>query len=208
GGLGLRLKSVEDATKNALGKEYDENDQQHAVDEIITHYRLGAKTDAQHFREHDGDDGANGGPERNVEAADDDGEHHLQRHRDAAYRVGRDEHLVLAVQRAGERGHQRRDQRDLELFGRDVDAGSSSGVLVLGDRLHGVAAHAAVDPAPDQEAEQPDAERDQVPGRLVVELQRPPARAPAGALRRVAERAAGVVARRRDDLKYDARQRQ
>src|SRR2546423_15292514 len=82
--LRLRLQSVEDATKNTLGKEYDEDDQQHAVDQIVPAHRLGAEADAQHFGEHDGDDGTHGGPERDVEAADDDGEHHLQRHRDAA----------------------------------------------------------------------------------------------------------------------------
>ena len=50
-------------------------------------------------------------------------------------------------------------------------------------------------------------ERDQVPRDLVVELQRQQLAA-LGAVRRVAERAAGVVARRGDDLQHDARQRQ
>ena len=151
--------------------------------------------------------GADRRPERDVEAADDGGEHHLQRHRDAAHRVGRDEHLVLAVERAGERGHERAEHRDLELLRGHVDACRGRRVLVLRDRLHRVALHAAVDPAPDQQADRPDAERDQVPCHLVVELQRQQ-RAALGALRRVAERAAGLVARGGDDLQHDARQRQ
>ena len=53
----------------------------------------------------------------------------------------------------------------------------------------------------------PDAERDQVPRRLVVELQRQQLAA-LGAVRRVAERAAGPIARRGDDLQHDAGQRQ
>ena len=53
----------------------------------------------------------------------------------------------------------------------------------------------------------PDEQRDQIPRRLVVELQRQQLAA-LGAVRRVAERTAGVVARRGDDLQHDARQRQ
>src|SRR6476646_9905798 len=46
-------------------------------------------------------------------------------------------------------------------------ASSSSEIASMG-----VAAHGVVDPAPDQKADDPDPERDQVPGNLVVELQR------------------------------------
>jgi hypothetical protein len=60
---------------------------------------------------------------------------------------------------------------------------------------------------PDHQAGQPDAERDHVPHDLVVELQRQQVVA-LGPLGRIAERTAGPVARRRDDLQHDARQRQ
>jgi hypothetical protein len=83
---------------------------------------------------------------------------------------------------------------------------SSRHVPRLRDRLR-PARHAAVDPAPDQQADGPHAEGDQVPHRLVVELQGDQVAA-RGALGRVAQRAAGPVARRRDDLQDDARQRQ
>jgi hypothetical protein len=55
-----------------------------------------------------------------------------------------------------------------------------------------------------KQAQHPDAERDQIPRDLVVELQRHQPLAARRAVRRVAERAAGVVARRGDDLQHDA----
>jgi hypothetical protein len=53
----------------------------------------------------------------------------------------------------------------------------------------------------------PDEQGDEIPRHLVVELQRQQLAA-FGAVRRIAERAAGIVARRGDDLQHDAGQRQ
>src|SRR5437879_8291730 len=78
--LALRLQSVEHATKDALGKEYDEKHQQHAVDEVVPADRLGAEADTKGLRQQNGDDGADGRTERDEEAANDRGEHHLERH--------------------------------------------------------------------------------------------------------------------------------
>ena len=89
-----------------------------------------------------------------------------------------------------------------------MHAGGGGGVLVLGDRLQRVAQHAAVHAIPDPEPHRPDAERDEVPGGLAGELQRVERAAALVALRRVAERAAGVIARGGDDLQHDAAQRQ
>src|SRR5262245_4979796 len=46
--LAWRFDQVNQATKNALGQEDDEQHQQHAVDQIVPADRLGAETDAQH----------------------------------------------------------------------------------------------------------------------------------------------------------------
>src|SRR4051794_26880328 len=62
GHLALRLQSVEQATKDALRKEYDEKHEQHAVDEIVPADRLGAKADAQGLGQHNRDDGPKVGP--------------------------------------------------------------------------------------------------------------------------------------------------
>ena len=60
------------------------------------------------------------------------------------------------------------------------------GVLVLGNRLQRIARHAAIDPMPDHDADRPHRQSDQVPGRLVGELQRPEVAA-LGGFRRVAQ---------------------
>src|SRR6202011_4784823 len=95
--LAPRLQSFEQASQNALGQENDKNHQQYAVDQIVPADGPGAEADAQDFRQQDGDNSADGRPERHIEATDDDGKDHLQGYRNAAHRVGRDEHLVLAV---------------------------------------------------------------------------------------------------------------
>ena len=95
---------------------------------------------------------------------------------------------------------------DLQLLPRHVHARRRRRVLVLGDRLQRVAQHAAIDAVADEQPHAPDAERDQVPRHLVGELQRVDRTAAVVALRRVAERAAGDVARRGDHLQHDGAQ--
>src|SRR5258708_37241737 len=75
-----RFQPLDDAAKNALGQEDDEDHQQRAVDEIVPADGLGAEADPQHFRQQDGDDSADRRSERDIEAADDDGKSHLQGH--------------------------------------------------------------------------------------------------------------------------------
>jgi len=69
---------VDDATKNALGKEYDEQHQQHAIDKVCPTPPPLFRTRCAVPPQQDGDDGTDGGAERNVETADDGGKHHLQ----------------------------------------------------------------------------------------------------------------------------------
>src|SRR5215212_9911374 len=52
--LAGRLHAVQQATKNALGKEDDENDEQDSVDQVVPANRLGAEADAQSLGQHDG----------------------------------------------------------------------------------------------------------------------------------------------------------
>ena len=169
---------AERAAQDALGQEDDEQHQQDAVDQVVPADRLGAEADAQDLGQQDGDDGADRRPERHVDAADHGGEHHLQRDRDAAHRVGRDEHLVLAVERTGEGRHQRADHRDLELLRGHIDARRRRGVLVLRDRLQRVAVmlRSTQRQTSRPTAQTPSAIRYQVD--LVVELQRQRGRCP------------------------------
>jgi hypothetical protein len=69
------------------------------------------------------------------------------------------------------------------------------------DCLQGIAQHAAIDEMPETEADDPDGEGDQIPRRFAGELQRVERAAALMALRRVAERAAGVVAGGGDRLR-------
>jgi hypothetical protein len=72
--------ALEQAAEDALGQEDDEQHQQHAVDQVVPADRLGAERDAQRLGQQDGDDRADGRAERDIDAADHGGEHHLQRH--------------------------------------------------------------------------------------------------------------------------------
>ena len=185
---------VGQAPPDARGQEDDEQDQREPIDGLGDADELDAEVDAQVLAERDGQRGAHRGPEQRVHPAQHHGEDDAQRHADAGQRVGVRVGEVEREEGAAERSERRGERGDAHLEARDVDAHRGRRRLVLADRLHRRAGHAAVHAPPDPEPEEPGGHAHVVEDALVGELERPEPRGGARGLQAHAERAARPVA--------------